>query len=256
MPPMKKSSPPSSPPAAKAARIAWHIARCGLCSRRDAEKLIAAGRVKFGGEVVTIGAVAVDSSPITVDDKPLPPPLKARLWLYHKPSGLITTARDTHNRRTVFDDLAAANLLPRVLAVGRLDRQSEGLLLLTNDGHLARRLTLPQNAVERRYRVQTEGEPHRSRLAELADGVTINRVRYAPIKISKAANGWYNVILVEGKNREIRRMMKWCNLRVMRLIRVGFGDFKLGDLKVGQVTEVSAAETAAEMTKASIGMSR
>ncbi len=237
---------PSSPQPAR--RLARHIARSGICSRRQAEELIADGRVKLAGKVARTPATVVsDCSLITVDDKPLNIE-PTRLWLYHKPRGLLTTAADTHNRPTVFEQLAKNKNLPKVITVGRLDKESEGLLLLTNDGGLARRLTLPGKRVPRRYRVQIAGKPSRRRLQTLRKGAVIEGFSYLPIRIS-GGEEWYNVTLFEGKNREIRRMLKWCGLRVLRLIRISHGQYELGDLKIGEVREVVPPPDSTEEAK-------
>jgi 23S rRNA pseudouridine2605 synthase len=225
-----------------AERIAKVIARAGLCSRRDAERWIADGRVSVNGKTLETAAFTVGSDDtVTVDGKPLPVEETPRLFLYHKPPGLVTTARDEKNRPTVFANLPPG--LPRVISVGRLDLNSEGLLLLTNDGGLARYLELPANAWERRYRVRARGAVKVSDLARLAHGVTVDGVKYGRIeaKIERAqagANVWLAVTLREGKNREIRRVMAHLGLQVSRLIRTSYGPFQLGDLPPGSVKEV------------------
>lgn len=226
---------------ARGERIAKRLARAGICSRRDAERLIAAGRVAVDGRTLTTPAVLVTAaSAITVDGQPVgeaPPP---RLWRYHKPRGLITTHRDPQGRKTIFDALPAD--MPRVISVGRLDVESEGLLLLTNDGALARHIELPSTGWARRYRVRVYGKPDPKALADLERGVTIDGMRYgtvrAAIEHQGGANSWIAVTIHEGKNREIRRVMEHLGLSVNRLIRVGFGPFQLGKLEPGEVAEV------------------
>jgi 23S rRNA pseudouridine2605 synthase len=224
-------------------RIAKVIACAGVCSRREAERLIAEGRVRLDGKVLDSPAVTVGpGAAITVNGKPLPRPERPRLWRYHKPPGLITTARDPQGRPTVFDSLPAD--LPRVLAVGRLDLTSEGLLLLTNDGGLKRRLELPDTGWTRRYRVRVHGQADPAALAALSDGVTVSGIRYAPVQAvlerQQGANAWVSVALKEGKNREVRRVMEHLGLDVNRLIRVAYGPFQLGRLPAGALAEVPA----------------
>src|SRR4030088_829413 len=192
-------------------RIAKVLARAGLCSRRDAERWIAEGRVAVDGTVLTSPAVTVTpDSNIRVDGKPLPQPERARLWRYHKPSGLITTHRDEKGRPTVF--AALPKELPRLISIGRLDLNSEGLLLLTNDGGLARRLELPATGWVRRYKVRVHGDVEPGRLAALAGGLTLEGVKYAGIEATidraQGANSWLTMALREGKNREIKRVLK------------------------------------------------
>lgn len=224
-------------------RIAKVIARAGLCSRRDAERWIADGRVSVNGKTLETPAFTVGPKDVVaVDGKPLPAAEAPRLFLYHKPPGLVTTARDEQNRPTVFAKLPPG--LPRVISVGRLDLNSEGLLLLTNDGGLARYLELPANAWERRYRVRVHGTVKAGDLARLARGVTVEGVKYGPIdaRIERAqtgANVWLAVALKEGKNREIRRVMAHLGLQVSRLIRTAYGPFQLGDLAPGSAKEVA-----------------
>jgi len=222
-------------------RIAKRIARAGLCSRRDAERWIADGRVVLNGSVVTTPATGVlPTDSIEVDGKPLPAIQEPRLWRYHKPSGLVVTARDEKGRSTIFDRLPPE--LPRVISVGRLDLNSEGLLLLTNDGEIARKLELPSTGWTRTYRVRVRGRVDADRLASLADGITVDGIRYGPIRAhvdnQQATNAWVTISLTEGKNREIRRVMDHLGYSVNRLIRTSFGPFQLLNLSRGGVEEV------------------
>jgi 23S rRNA pseudouridine2605 synthase len=237
------SAPETAAPSAPGERIARRLARAGLCSRRDAERWILAGRVKVDGNVLTTPAVVVtEASRITVDGKPLPDAERTRLWRYHKPPGLVTSHRDPQGRDTVFAKLPAD--LPRVVSVGRLDLNAEGLLLLTNDGALARKLELPANGWLRRYRVRVHGHPEPERLVALAKGITVDGVRYGPIKAvldrQQGANAWLTVGLTEGRNREIRRVMQHLGWGVTRLIRIAYGPFQLGLLAPGEAEEVPA----------------
>jgi 23S rRNA pseudouridine2605 synthase len=222
-------------------RIAKLLARAGLCSRRDAERWIAAGRVSVDGQVLTTPATSVTAAnDVRVDGMPLPTPERPRLWRYHKPAGIVTTHRDEKGRQTVFDALPRE--LPRVISVGRLDLTSEGLLLLTNDGALARRLELPATGWLRRYKVRVHGEVDSDRLAALEKGITIDGVAYGPIRASlerrQGSNAWIALALREGKNREVRRVLEHLGLPVTRLIRLSFGPFQLGNLARGEVGEV------------------
>ena len=222
-------------------RIAKVLARAGLCSRRDAERWIAEGRVSVDGAVLTTAAVTVGAeSDIRVDGRPLPAPDRARLWRYHKPAGLVTTHRDEKGRPTVFAALPAE--LPRVVSVGRLDLNSEGLLLVTNDGALARRLELPATGWIRRYKVRVHGEVDPDRLAALAGGVSVAGVAYGPIRArlerTQGSNAWIALALREGKNREVRRVLDHLGLEVTRLIRLSYGPFQLGNLGRGAIEEV------------------
>lgn len=223
-------------------RIAKVMARAGVCSRRDAEKLVESGRVMVNGKKISSPALNVQPThDIRVDGQPLPQAEATRLFLYHKPPGLVTTARDEKGRPTVFDNLPKG--LPRVVSVGRLDLNTEGLLLLTNDGGLARFLELPANGWRRRYRVRVMGTVKPEQLENLKKGITIDGVKYGPVEASlekeqNSANSWLNVVLREGKNREIRRIMEHMDLQVSRLIRISYGPFMLGDLPLGAAKEV------------------
>jgi len=222
-------------------RIAKRIARAGLCSRRDAERLIAAGRVALGGKIVSDPATTVDeASAITVDGAPLPAPAPARLWRYHKPPGLITSHRDPQGRPTVFEKVAER--LGYVVSVGRLDFNSEGLLLLTNDGALARELEHPSRGWRRRYRVRVRGVPDESALAALQNGITVDGIRYGPIEArldrQNRQNAWLTVTLTEGRNREVRIVLSHLGLTVSRLIRTAYGPFQLGGLPRGEIAEI------------------
>lgn len=222
-------------------RIAKFMARSGVCSRREAEELIRQKRVTVNGEIVASPALNVDGSEkILLDGEKLPAVEATRLWLYYKPVGLLTTHKDTDSRPTVFDNLPAG--MPRVISVGRLDLNSEGLLLLTNNGELSHKLELPQNGWSRRYKVKVHGFVDLKKLAKLADGVTVDGVSYGPVKAEleseQGTNAWLTVTLSEGKNREIRKLMKFIGLDVARLIRLSYGPFQLGSLKKGEVREV------------------
>jgi 23S rRNA pseudouridine2605 synthase len=222
-------------------RIAKVLARAGLCSRRDAERWIADGRVSVDGQVLGTPAVTVTAAnDIRVDGKPLPSPERPRLWRYHKPAGLVTSHRDEKGRPTVFDSLPKD--LPRLISVGRLDLNSEGLLLLTNNGALARRLELPSTGWLRRYKVRVHGEIEPERLAALEKGITIDGVSYGPIRASferqQGSNAWIAMALREGKNREVRRVLEHLGLQVTRLIRLSYGPFQLGNLARGAIDEV------------------
>ncbi len=222
-------------------RIAKVLARAGVASRRAAERMIADGRIAVNGRQITGPALNVsDSDRITVDGKPLAAPEPPRLWLYHKPRGLVTSARDEKGRKTVFDALPGT--LPRVMPVGRLDLNSEGLLLLTNDGGVKRRLELPSTGWLRRYRVRAKGAPTEAMLEPLRTGLTVDGEAFQPMTVTvdrqQGANAWLTVVLREGRNREIRRAMAGVGLEVNRLIRIGYGPFRLGTLKPGEVEEV------------------
>jgi 23S rRNA pseudouridine2605 synthase len=222
-------------------RIAKALSRAGVASRRDAERLVIAGRVSVNGEVVTSPATNVLAGDrLAVDGVAVPPPEAVRLWLYHKPAGLVTTEKDEEGRETVFDALPEE--MPRVMSIGRLDLTSEGLLLLTNDGEVKRKLELPATGWTRRYRVRIHGSLSEADLDRLRSGITVDGVDYLPMEVTfdrqTGANAWLTVALKEGKNREIRRVMEHLGVTVNRLIRVSYGPFQLGDLPVGEVEEV------------------
>jgi 23S rRNA pseudouridine2605 synthase len=222
-------------------RIAKAIARAGLASRREAEAWIAAGRVAVNGEKITSPALNVTPADrVTVDGQPLPVRERTRLFLFHKPRGLVTTHADPQDRPTVFD--ALPKHLPRLISVGRLDANTEGLLLLTNDGGLARTLELPATGWTRRYRVRANGKVTQLRLDRLRHGIEIDGVRYGPIEArldrEQGANVWLTFAMREGKNREVKNVLGHLGLAVNRLIRVSFGPFQLGELPEGAVEEV------------------
>ena len=225
----------------KGQRIAKVIARAGICSRREAERYINQGRVCVNGQVLTSPALSVtDDDVITVDQKVLPKKEKTRLWRYYKPAGLVTSHKDPEGRPTVFDSLP--DTLPRVISIGRLDINSEGLLLLTNDGEFARQMEMPSTGWIRRYRVRIHGEMTPEIIEKLSKGVCIDGVRYAGTQVSidkkQGSNTWLTVALKEGKNREIRRLMEFFGFQVTRLIRISYGPFQLGNMEKGSVDEV------------------
>ena len=227
---------------AKGERIAKRLARAGLCSRREAERWIVAGRVSVNGETLETPAVLVTPKDrIVVDGKRIAAAEAMRLWRYHKPPGLVTSHRDEQGRATVFDALPTD--LPRVISVGRLDITSEGLLLLTNDGALARHLEHPSTGLARRYRARVHGNVDEAALRRLAKGVTVEGVRYAGAEVSidrrgEGKNSWLSVTLREGKNREVRKLLDHVGLAVNRLIRTAYGPYQLGKLAEGRVSEV------------------
>ncbi|MGL4238175.1 pseudouridine synthase [Tabrizicola sp.] len=222
-------------------RIAKVLSRAGIASRREAERLIELGEVKVNGKVITSPALNVTAKDkITVRGEPVGAPEPPRLWLYYKPEGLVTSASDEKGRDTIFDHLPED--LPRVMSIGRLDLNSEGLLLLTNDGELKRRLELPSTGWLRKYRVRVKGNPTDPTLEPLRKGVTVDGERFLGMDVKldrhQGANAWLTVGLREGKNREIRRAMTHIGLTVNRLIRVSYGPFRLNELKPGDVEEV------------------
>ncbi len=223
------------------ARIAKVLARAGVASRREAEAMIVAGRISVNGRKIDSPALNVtERDRILVDGKPLPQPEPAQLWLYHKPLGLVTTTRDEEGRSTVFENLP--DDLPRVMSVGRLDLNSEGLLLLTNDGALKRKLELPSTGWLRKYRVRVNGAPDDTILAPLRNGVVVDGERFQPMIVNidrqQGANAWLTIGIREGRNREIRRALGHVGLSVNRLIRISYGPFQLGTLARGAVEEV------------------
>jgi len=239
-PPMTTSETPKSPPGERIAKV---LSRAGVASRREAERMIELGEVAVNGRTIDSPALNVTAADrITVRGEPLAEAEPARLWLYYKPEGLVTSAADEKGRATVFDNLPPD--LPRVMSVGRLDLNSEGLLLLTNDGALKRRLELPSTGWLRKYRVRINGNPDDAALEPLRRGITVEGERFQPMAVTldriQGANAWLTVGLREGKNREIRRALAALNLTVNRLIRVSYGPFRLGDLDPGQVEEVKA----------------
>jgi 23S rRNA pseudouridine2605 synthase len=222
-------------------RIAKAMARAGLCSRREAEAWIAQGRVAVNGAVIASPALNIGPADrVTVDGKPLPMRERTRLFLYHKPRGLMTTHADPQGRPTIFERLPAG--LPRLISIGRLDFSTEGLLLLTNDGGLARSLELPANGWVRRYRVRAHGAVTQEALDGLRKGITVDGVEYGAIEATldrtQGANVWLTFAIREGKNREVRNVLRALNLEVNRLIRLSFGPFQLGELAEGAVEEV------------------
>ena len=222
-------------------RIAKVLARAGVASRREAERMITAGRITLNGSVLKTPAVTVtDEDVILVDGQPLAAKEPPRLWRYHKPPGLMTTHKDPEGRPTVFENLPAG--MPRVVSVGRLDMNSEGLLLLTNDGELARQLELPSTAWARKYRARAYGHITQEKLDRLQKGITIDGVKTGPIEAvlekQKGDNAWIAVTIREGKNREVRRALDELGLTVNRLIRLAYGPFQLGSLSKHEVDEV------------------
>jgi 23S rRNA pseudouridine2605 synthase len=254
---------PDEPPgqAGDGERVAKALARAGVASRRDVERLIADRRVRLNGQVLDTPAVRVAPGDILmVDGKVVDEPEPTRLWRYHKPVGLVTTHKDPGGRPTVFERLPEG--LPRVISVGRLDLNSEGLLLLTNDGALARALELPATGWVRTYRARAHGRTDQARLDTLKDGITVEGVRYGPIqaRLDKAKEGatasnlWITVSLTEGKNREVRRVLEALGLKVNRLIRLAYGPFQLGTLGVGEAEEVGPRVIREQLSELMPGM--
>lgn len=225
----------------KGDRIAKVMARAGLCSRRDAERWITEGRVSVNGTKLTSPALVVGpQDQILVDDKPLPMKDRTRLWLYHKPKGLVSSNKDSEGRPTVFANLPKE--MPRVISIGRLDINTEGLLLLTNDGALARHLELPSTGWLRRYRVRAFGRITQAELDKLADGIAIEGILYggieAQLEREQGSNIWLTLGLREGKNREVKKILEHLGLVVNRLIRISYGPFQLGELETGLTREI------------------
>lgn len=226
----------------KGERLAKRIARAGLCSRREAELWIAEGRVVVNGKQIKTPAFNVsEKDAVKVDGKLLAGKEQTRLWLYHKPTGLVTTHKDPEGRPTVFS--ALPKNMPRVISIGRLDLTSEGLLLLTNDGELARKLELPATGWIRRYRVRVYGSVTPRMLADMKKGVNVDGVQYGSVEAAidqqKGGNTWLTVALTEGKNREIRKIFEHFDCQVNRLLRLSYGPFQLGALPRGEVKEVT-----------------
>jgi 23S rRNA pseudouridine2605 synthase len=224
----------------KGIRIAKVIAQSGYCSRREAEALILEGVVKVNGETISSPATFITDQSIKINDKLINAKQEARIWLFHKPEGYLTTTKDPHDRKTVFD-LLPKNM-PRVISVGRLDYNTEGLLIFTTSGELARYMELPKTKWVRKYRARVFGKLNHERLKKLEKGITVDGVRYGGLKVEvdveRDSNSWLKISLEEGKNREIRKVMEHLGLQVNRLIRVSYGPFGLDDLQVGQVVEV------------------
>jgi len=250
MPDRRESPVKSSGAPVEGERIAKYLASAGLASRREIERFILDGRVVVDGVKLESPAFKVTGQErILVDGKPVARPSVSRLWRYHKPAGLVTTNQDPDGRPTIFDMLPGE--LPRVLTIGRLDLNTEGLLLLTNDGGLARALELPSTGLERTYRARAYGRITQPDLDRLRDGVVVDGVEYRSIRArlerSVGANCWIELVLTEGKNREVRRALESLGLKVNRLIRVSYGPFELADLAPGVVAEVSPADLLAEV---------
>jgi 23S rRNA pseudouridine2605 synthase len=235
---------PKQPPQSSSVpgdRIAKVLSRAGIASRREAERMIEAGRVRVNGTQIDSPALNVTArDEISVDGVLVGDPEPPRMWLYHKPTGVVTTNRDEKGRGTIFDDLP--DDMPRVMSIGRLDLNSEGLLLLTNDGEVKRKLELPSNGWLRRYRVRVNGRPSEDTVEPLRKGITVDGEQFQPMTVTidrqHGANAWLTVGLREGKNREIRRAMEAVHLSVNRLIRTSYGPFQLGELKSGEVEEI------------------
>ena len=222
-------------------RIAKILSRRGICSRRDAEKLILQGKVTVNGTLISSPALNLkETDVIIVNGKTVGQEQQTRLWRYHKPLDLVTSTKDEKGRITVFETLP--DHMPKVMSIGRLDINSEGLLLLTNDGQLKRNLELPSTGWVRKYRVRVRGRPTEEAVNPLKNGIKIGREHFKPMDINidkqQGANAWLSISIREGKNREIRRALEYVGFSVNRLIRVGYGPFRLLDLKPGEVVEV------------------
>ena len=224
----------------KGERIAKVIARNGYCSRREAEELIFEGRVKVNGEVIDNPATLITDQSIKINNKLLAKKEPSRMWIFHKPKGFVCSNKDEKNRKTIFDILP--DNLPRVISIGRLDINTEGLLLLTNDGKVSRYIELPENKWTRNYRVRVHGKVNMERLNKLSKGIRIDGINYGSIKVElekEGSNSWLKISLNEGKNREIKKVLDYFGLTVNRLIRISFGPFILGNLETGKIKEVT-----------------
>lgn len=224
-------------------RIAKVLARAGVGSRRAVERMIEAGMVKINGKIIESPATLITSvDGITVDDEKVTPPEAPKMWIYHKPTGRLTTYYDPEGRPTIFEALPAN--MPRVISVGRLDLNTEGLLLLTNDGGLARWLELPSTGWVRTYRVRVNGRFHHKRLEEISKGVTIDGVNYRSVSVElddrkEGSNQWLTIHIKEGKNREVRKLLEYAGLTVNRLLRTSYGPFELKKIQRGSIEEIS-----------------
>lgn len=222
-------------------RVAKVISQSGLCSRREAEQLIVEGRVTVNGETISTPAVFITDQSIKVDGKLINAKQETRLWLLYKPVGTITSAKDPKNRKTIFKILPKN--MPRVISVGRLDFNTEGLIVLTTNGALASFMEMPKNKWVRKYRARVFGKLDHERLKALENGITIEGIHYGSVKVSvdveKESNSWLTISLQEGKNREIRNIMEHLGLQVNRLIRVSFGPFVLGNMQIGELREIN-----------------
>jgi 23S rRNA pseudouridine2605 synthase len=242
---MKRPESYTAPPQKEGQRIAKLLARAGIASRREIERMIDEGRIALDGVVLKTPATILPSlRGITVDGNPVKAPTAARLFMFHKPTGVLTAERDPKGRKTIYDILPKD--LPRVMPVGRLDLNTEGLLLLTTDGELKREMELPANGVERSYRARAYGNISQARLEELMLGIEIEGVRYGSINANlerrTGANVWIEMTLTEGKNREVRRVLEHLGLKVSRLIRTRYGPFVLEDMPMGKVHEVHGSD--------------
>lgn len=243
----------------KGDRIAKLLARAGVASRREVERMIADGRVKIDGNLVTTPATILQNlRGVSVDDKPVRPPESARLFAFNKPTGLITAERDPAGRPTIYSALrnSLPKGTPRLMPVGRLDLNTEGLLLLTNDGEMKRAMELPSSGIPRTYRARTFGDVTQSQLEDLSEGITIDGMRYGSINANldrgKGRNQWIELTLTEGKNREVRKVLEHLGLKVSRLIRIGYGPFALDELARGATVEIS--RTHVEHFRKSLGV--
>ena len=225
----------------KLPRIAKVIADSGHCSRREAEKLIFEGRVRVNGKIIESPALLISDESIKIDNKLINNKQKTRLWIFHKPAGFLTSSTDPKNRKTIYNILPSD--LPRLISIGRLDYNSEGLLLMTTNGELARYVELPKTGWIRKYRVRVHGKINEYRLKNLINGITIDNIKYkfSEVKIEKSnsTNSWLILSLKEGKNREIRKVMEFFGLKVNRLVRISYGPFNLGNLYKGNMREIS-----------------